>query len=381
MRKSSFAGDLKGPPAVRPWATMDHTKDGSPCVIKRRFGYWQTNLNRLSRAEKKLSDYRAQPKSKQHDVDITALQARIDNRLAWVEFSAATLQNSIRFARARITPDGEDYKLLMKLCPQCGTDTETLDAEKPFVTGKLESGKRRVCCLACCDSGEYVSVKKEIDRRPIGRMNKKFHDDLRYFDRVLEQFFLAKKSVAGNSLSADAFSELRDLTGKTVGHFKNQSAREADDAEQAAVLGLMEAARKFDPDPKVSKRAKFTTYASLWIRRRAQARKTSHCKPGVAIIKGKHVSTARIDMTDNDEGHADRFHPGTSKPNLALKIDVAEALADLDEQTRDLITDHLIHRVTLVTLEERTGLSISKIRGIINSGKAKLATALAAHAN
>jgi len=141
----------------------------------------------------------------------------------------------------------------------------------------------------------------------------------------------------------------------------------------------MEAARKFDPDPAVSKRAKFTTYASLWIRRRAQARKTSHCKPGTAIIKGKHVATARIDMGDDDDGHADRFHPGSAAPKLALKFDVSEALAKLDDQTRDLLMEHLLNKQTLVDLGTQTGISVSKIRSIIAVGKLQLATLLEDH--
>lgn len=379
MRKSSFSSDLKGPPPVREWHLMDHTKDGSPCVIKRRFGYWQTNIKRLTAAEQKLEDYRTRPRAKQRDVDIQALRERIDNRLAWVEFSAATLRNSIRFARARITPGSDDYDLLIKICPNCRVDTSTLGVDRPFARGRLPNGKSRSCCVACCDSEPFISATKGVKRRAMGRMNKRIHDDLRYYDRVLDQFFLAKKSVAGNSLSEDAFNELQDLTAKTIGHFKKQSAREGEDAEQAGVLGLMEAARKFDPNPEVSKRAKFTTYASLWIRRRAQARKTSHCKPGTAIIKGKHVSTARIDMGDDDEGHTDRFHPGSAKPKLALKLDVAEALGKLDDQTRELVTEYLIHKRTLVDIEAETGISVNKIRAIIANGKAQLAVLLADH--
>ena len=379
MRKSSFHTDLKGPPPVREWYLMDHTKDGSPCVIKRRFGYWQTNIERLTEAEKKLAEYKTRPRAEQLEIDAQALRERIDNKLQWLAFSEATLRNSIRFARARITTDSDDYTFLMRICPTCGVDTSTLGIESPFARGLQADGKSNVCCVSCCDSEMFVSAVKGVSRRGMGRMNKSVHEDLRYYDRVLDQFFLAKKAVAGNSLSDSAFLELQDLTAKTIGHFKNQSAREGEDAEQAGALGLMEAARKFDPDPEVSKRAKFTTYASLWIRRRAQARKTSHCKPGTAIIKGKHVATAQIDVGDDDEGRSDRFHPGGSSPKLGLKFDVAEALAALPEQTRDLVTDYLIYKRTLVEIEAETGISVNKIRTIIAAGKAQLAILLADH--
>ena len=379
MRKSTLSSDLKGPPPVRDWSTMDPSKDGSPCVIKRRFQYWQTNLKRLSAAEKTLREYQERPESKQRDVDIRALEQRVSNRLRWVEFSSETLRNSIRFARARITPNSDDYKVLMNLCSKCHTDTSTLGFEKPFVSVTMESGKTEMRCESCVDSEPYTKVRRGVKRRPRGRLNQKFHRELRYYDRVLDNFMLAKKACAGNSFSAEALEKLLDITGKTIGHFKNQTAREKDDAEQQAVLGLLEAARKFDPNPEVSKLAKFTTYASIWIRRRTQARKTSHCKPGVAIFKNKHHATARIETNDSEEGHADRFHPGAKVVDPGLQIDVASALSKLDDQTRELVTEHLIHKRTLSELEEKTGLSVSRIRTIVGNAKEQLATELAAH--
>ena len=379
MRKSNFATDLKGPQPVREWSTMDPSKDGSPCVIKRRFKYWQTNLKRLSKAEARLAAYRERPIKRQHRADIEALGQRIENRLNWVQFSADTLRNSVRFARARISPNTEDYKVLMQLCPSCKIDTATLRVPKPFVSVKLENGKTQLRCESCFSDEPLVTATHGVKRRPRGRLNKKFHKELRYYDKVLDQFFLAKKACAGNSMSADALEELMSLTGKTIGHFKNQSARERDDADQQAVLGLLEAAGKFNPDPDVSKLAKFTTYASLWIRRRTQARKTSHCKPGMAIIKSKHVSTARIETNDGEDGHADRFHPGARSVNVGLKLDVAEAMSRLDERSQSIVMDHLVYKATLKELAEKCGLSISKIRTVIGNAKEQLAEDLASH--
>ena len=382
MRKSKFAATLKGPPAVREWPTMDPGKDGSPCVIKRRFQYWQTNLNKLSAAEKALQGYLDGPGEK-HQVDIEALQLRIENRKSWVRFSADTLRNSIRFARARINPDSEDYELLMNICPKCGIDTRhelnvVHDEATHFVSVSLQSGKSELRCMSCYQAEPYAKARLGVTRKPRGRLNRKFHKELRYYDNVLDSFFCAKKAAAGNSMSDAAINELMAMAGSTISHFKFKTAREAEDAEQQGMVGLLEAARKFDPT--ASNLAKFTTYASFWIRRRAQARKTSHCRPGVAIVKGKHKTTSSIQNSDRDEGHADRFHPGAKVIDHDLKLDVQAALGALSKLSRQIMIDRLIHKEPLRDIASKYSLPVTKVRLIIDGGTAHLAEALADHA-
>ena len=378
MRKSKFAADLKGPPPVREWHSMDPSKDGSPCVLKRRFHYWETNLKRLTGAERKLENYLKSSKVPQQ-IDVDALNARIDNRRDRFEFSVATLRNSIRFAMARINPDSEDYQILMNTCPKCKCDATKLGFDKPFVSVRLENGKTEVRCEWCAEQHPSVKITHGVKRRPRGRPNQKFHKELRYYGRMLDDYINAKQAVAGNSLSAASLELLLKKTAKSVGHFRNQSAREGEDADQQAVMGLMEAAEKFNPDAKVSKFAQFTTYASLWVRRRTQARKTSHCRPGMAIIKGKHVSTARIETSDSEEGRADRFHPGTSKPNPGLVMDVNDALSKLDPVHSEIVVQHLVHKITYRELETKYGMSINRLRSIIAVSKEALASTLKDH--
>jgi len=381
MRKSNQPVDLKGPPEVRKWFAMDPAKDGSPCVIKRRFTYWQTNLKRLSKAEENLKAYKERPPNKQKPELLLALREKVANRKLWVEFSVETLRNSTRFARARISPEGDDYKALMDRCPKCGEDASTLDKSghaTAFVSARLGNRKSEVRCVSCCNSEPAEKLTYDVKRRPRGRANKSIHKTLHYYDAVLDSFIWAKKAAAGNSLSDDALEHLLKLVGKTIGHFKNQTAREREDAEQQAIMGLLEAARKFDPAK--SNLAKFTTYASFWVRRRTQARKTSHCKPGLAIIKGKvKADGLRFEMNDSEEGRSDRYHPGAASVNLPLQLDVKTALNELEATERAIVVAHLINRETLATLTERHNIPVSKIRAIIASASAKLAERLAAH--
>lgn len=367
----------KGPAPVRLWHLMDAKKDGCPCVIKRRFKYWQTNLQELTKAENKLEETRERRLGKKLTKQFSDLEHRVANRKRWVEFSIATLKNSVRFARARISPGSHDYNVLFNRCPKCLVDSTQLGAQ-PFVTARLSNGKTELRCKTCCNNYPSEKLTFNRSRRPLGRSNKQLHRTLRYYESVTDSFIVAKKAAAGNSYSEQAMLELLKSAASSIRHFTYKTCRERDDAEQQAIIGLLEAARKFDPAN--SKLAKFTTYASFWLRRRMQARKTSHCKPGIAIIKGIHKTTGRIDLGDSEEGRADQFHPGAKTINFALQVDMADALEKLDSLQRELLRANAVHRIPLRVLAERHDLPIGKVRLLVKKAKDEMKILLKSHA-
>ena len=353
----------KGPYKERPWYTMDRTKDGCLCVIRRRFGYWMTNLRRLTEAEKKLLAARKKycPGSKQ----LEKAKAAVENRKKWLNFSERNLRNSLRFAVARITPGSDDYNILYRQCPKCRHDVTDLGPE-PFASCKLENGKSELRCRRCYDNFPYVKVTFKSKRGKFGRTNQKLHDQLKYLSSVVDTFIIVKTAVAGNSMSDEAMEKMLSMTVKAINHFSRKSAREIEDAQSEAMLGLLEAAKKFDPT--VSNKAKFTTYASFWIRRRAQARRASHCRPGLTLIKGKHETVCSVDTKD-DESRSDQFHPGAASTDTALKFDVRTALEALPDTVAEIVVKHCMHGVSVTKLAESMNMSAYEVRKHLNAGK------------
>ena len=373
-------GPRKGAREVREWNTMDPSKDGCPCVIKRRFTYWQTNLKRFADAEKALKEYRA--KTRRTARVLKKLEDKVTRAAERAEFSAQTLRNSVRYARARITPGSDDYKQLARQCPHCKTDTKTSSLTHPFVTAYLENGKSELRCIFCFNKEPATKYRFNVKRRPLGRSNQKFHKELMYYDRELDNFFLAKRAAAGCTGSNEAMKKLVSLTQRTINHFKFKSAREVDDAAQQGMLGLLEAAKKFDPAE--SNMAKFTTYASFWIRRRAQARKSSHCRPGLAMAGGKHIGVTSMESagSSNDgEGAGDFFHPAAEAADTGLRMDIDAALSKIDDQAREMLLANTYHGMTLAKLAEKYGYTPAQVRNILVKAKAVLAEELSAHAH
>lgn len=370
-------GPRKGSLEVRPWNTMDPSKDGSPCVIKRRFKYWQTNLKYFADAEKALKDYTA--KARQTSRVVNRLEGRVAKAAERAEFSAQTLRNSVRFALARITPGSEDYKQLSRQCPKCKTDATQSSLHKPFVTAYLENGKSELRCIFCFNKSPATKYRFNSSRRPLGRSNQKFHKELNYYNRELDNFFTAKRAAAGCSGSDEAMKKLLSMTQRTINHFKYKSAREADDAAQQGMMGLLEAAKKFDPGQ--SNLAKFTTYASFWIRRRAQARKSSHCRPGLAMTGGKHIGVTSMETSaSNEDGRGDSLHPTASITDTGLKMDINTALAKLDDESREMLLENTYHGMTMKSLAEKYNYTPAQVRNILKKAKAIMAEELSAHA-
>jgi len=334
---------LKGPPAVTPWWAFNVRTGGqpSPVVIRRKLGYVTTRMNNLAKWEKVYAEEEAKPEDERHPKALDNIRVSVKNAERWLQYSAQTLRNAVRFALARIEHDSEDHIELRRL---------RTDHGMAFV-----------------------------HKTGIGVRNKEFHADLRYYAKVLDEFLLAKTAVSGTSGADAAMQEIWKLCKKAIAVYKGKSGRETDDAEQQAALGIMRACKKFDPGK--GGLARFATYSSHWIRRMSQARKASDCRPGLTIKGGeyKFVGTLNVSTEDSDD-RADKFHPKAKVADVNLQLDVRKALDALPELERELAERHLLGNEKVKALAEEKNISVGQVRSALLTAKEQLAKLLKSHA-
>ena len=330
MADSATKTARKGPPAVRDWWTLNPKRDGSPCVLKRKFGYVKTHYNKLADAEAKLAEAKKLPEGRRRERKVEDLTDRVENRRAWLQFSVDTLRAHCHFAVARYT--GE------------------LERVNPSGTGK----KR----------GVTPGKKKAREIRKL----------VTYFEGIIPVYLQCLAVAEGTSDRDEAMESLMTTAKPVVEVWKRKSGREADEAEQLAWIEIITTAKKFDPTS--SNMSQFNTYFSWRARRATQIRKDSDCPPGRQRIKGKIVTRGTIHM-DGDDGDTAAFHPTVEDDhNNEAKSAVHEALAALSETEREIAVAHLMEGISLRKLAEIRGETVHAVRKQVNDVKDKLRGAL-----
>ena len=312
---------LSGPPDVIPW---DKRTRASPVEIRRAFTYLVTRHKRLAQAEARLKRIQMLPMQRHPDA-ITNAQASVENARAWLAFSADTLDSLVRFAAARI------------------------DGTLP------------------CSS-----------RRPRGRTNRRWHQTLRYYAAVLEEFKTAKCASAGHSASSDALIKLIRHSKSVVSFYVSRSKRESDDAEQEAMLGLLKAAEAFDPAH--AKMARFNTYAQWKIRRAVEARTAAVLKPGTTYdAEGRHVWSRSVETQDDGDVHPDIFHPTTKDQSPGLSEDLRSALSILTEDERAIVQRRFVDYESVRHISLSMGIPQHRLAKRIVDIQARLQRVLVGH--
>lgn len=340
MAKKSYAiaKPLKGPPVPREW--WNYKKSGAcPIVIERKLKYVVTHLDNLAKVEQQFAEEAAKAEVDRHPAALENLAIRIKNKQAWLDYSVQVLRNCVRFALARIEPHSEDHKLLKELRAEAG---------RPYKYGK------------------------------IGRTNKRFHEKLRFYAKVLDQYLLAKTAASGTSHANTAMKEVWKMCSGAIANYRNKSGRERDDADQQAALGILKACKQYQPG-KDGKLAQLTTFASFKIWRATQTRKASHCRPGQTIVKGKTKSVASVDVPSDGEGRSDGFHPSADTVDQAVVHDVRSALAQLPDDLREIAESGLLYGKKAREISEETGLTEVQVRSRLKKAKGILADLLSAH--
>ena len=338
MAKKSYAitKPLKGPPTPREW--WSYKKSGAcPVVIRRKLEYVVTHLNNLAKVEKSFAEEHAKAEVDRHPKALVNLRTRIENKQQWLDYSIQVLRNCVRFALARINPKSPDHELLRKKREEAGM---------PY-------------------------------KYRCGRTNQKFHDELRYYAKVLDQYLLAKTAASGTHLADDAMRKVWKLCGAAIATYKKKSGREQDDAEQQAALGILKACEQYKPG--TNGKAQLSTFASYKIWRATQTRKASDCRPGQIILQGKTKSVGTIHAPDGEEGRADQFHPHARKTDSSVVHDVRSAVATLPDDLRTVAELGFMHGRKAADIAEEMNLTINQVRTRMKQAKERLAFLLRAH--
>lgn len=338
MAEKSYRQKLHGPPTVRQWHSLNPRRDGSPCVLKRKFGYVKTRHENLARVERLLETVQTLPTSQRHPQAVENLTGSVKNHRAWLMFSCQTLEEHCKFAVSRF--DG------------------SLDELKP-----LESGRKR----GKTGGNGRTKEKAGATRRLVT-----------YLRGELPTYIACCAVSARTSGQNEAMKLLMQIAKPVVEKVKRESGREPDVAEQLAWTYLFEkTATKFDPASEKSNMARFNTYFTPGARRATQIRTANDAPPGKMKVRGKFVTRGTL-HTDEDSDSA-LYHPESYDKDSTITESVQEALKLLEEDERRFAVLRFVENVPLRDLAAEYEISVHRIRKLEADVMTKLQGFLSAY--
>lgn len=321
---------------------------------------------------------------------------RVQNARAWRDFTGKRLRLYLDHA-LHTTP-------YVRKCVPCS-------ATVPAAILKCEK----------CDSADIVTTEKP---NPFARAAAPI---LKHIARVLEEAELCFKIRARTEDSDAAFQTLLASHQGLVRKFGNphQTALEADDAEQGAVLGLFDGAKRFDPTkathlmcprcehkekvvkasdlgvnnvcPKcnlpnmmqMTSTATYQTYAWGWSKRNSRARKDTEKRPGLLhasiddpSIGGKSPEDGGIaDQVTSNGGRASMDSGGADiVDNQATAVrDMRTEIADLEDPQHREVLEAILEGHGPGDIAARLGITTRKVGKIKDEAFSILRRRLAAY--
>lgn len=327
MTKKSYQQVLKGPPEVRPWHTLNPRRDGSPCVLKRKFGYVKTRHKNLADAEHLLAEVSARPASERHPQAVENLTASVENWRKWLMFSIQTLQEHCRFAVGRFDGSLAEVRTLV---------------DKNGFTRKW---------------GQTRDPKKAKETRRL----------VNYYLAQLSPFIACCAVSTGTSGQNEAMRLLMQIAQPVVEKVKRESGREPEEAEQLAWKYLFEkTAHKFDPSSEKSNMAAFNTFFTYGAKRATQKRTKNDAAPGEIKINGRYVRRGTLHSRDEDSDSA-MFHPGTYDEDPVTRAAVANALSRLNDVEKRFAVMRFVESMSLRQIASENGISTHQARNLEKS--------------
>jgi RNA polymerase sigma factor (sigma-70 family) len=372
---------LVGPPAVLPWHQITRA---SLCELKRMFGYVRTRHRNLAVVENKLRVVMATPGDKRHPRAIENLHASIENAKAYAEFTTRRLEEHMHYAmscldgtldeirplssgrkRGKTGGSGRHGKKAKEVRAFVAYALKELPTFKLVVAAAAGTWTRTVCSAAkhgACE--EYKSGRTTM---------KKGNKVIVACKHVIADN--ARKPLPGHSGSEAAAAALIEHAKPVIKVMTRKSGREDEVAEQLAWIAAMEAAAQFNPA--ASNLARFNTYYSYKARRRTQIRTANDCPPGKIRIKGKIITRGTLNVEEG-AGDSALYHPTTTNHDNTTKNAVAEALATLGEDEREIASLYLMGDIpSLRKLAEARGTSVHQVRKMVATVSEKLRGLLA----
>lgn len=372
MKSFAATTDLAGPPAVRPWHELNEKRDGSPCVLERKFGYVRTRHRNLAKAEALLTEVKALPANKRHPQAVENLTMRRDNAQAWLDFSIATLEEHLRFATSRYDGTLDEVRPL-KSGRKRGTGKRAVIAKTrklvTYYNEALEEFKlaaaaaagtwKRTVCGGGKPCAEYRSGKTKIKLS-----NNKVIVACKHI--IAEQ---ERAPLPGHTGTNEAVEALIEHAKPVIETFKRKSGREPEVAEQLAFIEVVETAARFDPTE--GRRAKFNTYYTYRCRRATQIRAAKDAPPGKTMLKGKIIARGTIHVQNDDE-RSDFRHPSVEDTGFEAKQAVASALATLTTEEQEIAQRYFMEKTSLRDLAKERDCSMHQIRKLVKQVTEKL---------
>lgn len=381
--------------------------------IRRILAALMTREERVAAAERKLSEANAKVReaiAALRDKPSEAAEARfrackrrrsdqlerVQNARAWREFTAKRLRLYLDHA-LHTTP-------YVRKCAECAATVgaQALRCEK-------------------CDS-DKIEVKEKPN--PFARAAVPI---LRHIARVLEEAELCFKIRARTSDADEAFKKLLDAHQGLVRKFGNphQTALEGDDAEQGAVIGLFDGAKRFDPTkpthlycprcehkekiakpsevmvknacPKcglpcmmqVTSTATYQTYAWAWTKRNSRARKDTEKRPG--LLHASIDDPSLGGKASEDGGVADQVTVAGGRAVMgvgsyeaddeqaSVARDLRDQIAELEDPQQRAVLELILEGCGPSDIAAQLGITTRKVRQLKDEAFAIMRKRLAAY--
>ena len=238
-------------------------------------------------------------------------------------------------------------------CGECRLPSDALG----FAKG-VASFEATADCASCGGDGK-VRVKRSD---PTSKADFK---RISYFEKVLDDVVLCAKVRARTSDQHEAYAELESRNRTLLVKFGNekQTSLEGEDAEQGARMGIIDAARRFDPT--LPSMASFNTVAFNWCRRNSRARHDWQKRAGVYAPSVEAMGTddegnGMAALITDTHGGVGTF--GAPPPSLrSLQMDVEDQLQRLPGVERTIVSLEMTgHNVAQISRE--LGMSAVKVR-------------------
>lgn len=162
--------------------------------------------------------------------------------------------------------------------------------------------------------------------------------------------------------------ENQGLAYKVASAYRLHSGADRDDLNQAALIGLFEAARKYDPD-----RGKFSSYAWWWCRYRVQQAWFQVRAP--VSVRDESARVFRAEFDDDDEwnaavhmgGRLVGVHDGDVEDDILSQLAAEKIRERMIEKIAKYMTDHQAVVVRLyhgIGVDPMTIIEIAKVMGV-----------------
>jgi len=320
MNRKSYRQELKGPPTARPWHTLNPKRDGSPCVLKRKFDYVLTRHKVLAKAEALLKTTKALPETHRHPEAVEDLTRSVDNHRAWLLHSIQTLEQHCRFAVSRF--DG------------------SYDEMHPVFT---KTGKQ---------------IKRGASRHP--EEAAKVQKLVSYYLAQLSAYIACCAVSTQTSGQNEAMKLLMQIAKPVIEKVKRECGREQDEAEQLAITYLFEkTVHIFNPASPQANMAAFNTFYTYGAKRATQKRTKNDAAPGECKLPGKDgrfVTRGTLHSRDEDRDSS-MFHPGTYDEDPLTRAAVGNALSRLSAEEKTFAIMRFVEQQSLRQIATENGIS------------------------